>query len=179
LTSAAVAFLDGRLTRELSLFEFGSGGSTAWYGRRVARVTSVEHDRHWYDLIKEDQPSNVDLVFCAVPQPGTFLELVFRPLGAPLAYARAIENAGHSSYPNVVVIDGVDRLNCIEVVSAQAPASTVLVVDNLEYSVELAPAIDVLTARGYKRIDFWGVSPGELRMSDTAVFYRTENCFGI
>ena len=179
LTMPAVAFLDARLIREMTLFEFGSGGSTAWYGRRVGRVTSVEHDRVWYDLIKGDQPANVDLVFCAAEQPGTFLELVFRPLGEPLEYARTIEGAERGKYPDIVVIDGVDRLNCIAVVASHAPESTVIIVDNLEYDSELEPAIELLRTRGYRQLDFWGVAPGELRLSDTAFFYHANNCLGI
>lgn len=179
LTMPAIAFLDSRLSRDLTLFEFGSGGSTAWYGRRVGRVTAVEHDRHWFEMIQNDQPSNVNLVFCAAPQPGTFLELVFRPLGDPLKYASVIDEVESSSYPDVVVVDGVDRLNCIAIVAARAPESTVIVVDNLEYSRELAPAIDLLQQCGYRRLDFWGVAPGELRLSDTAVFYHSDNCLGI
>ena len=179
LTMPAVAFLDERLSQEMSLFEYGSGGSTAWYGRRVASVTAVEHNRHWFDEIRNDLSSNVDLVFCQADQPGEFLDLVFRPLGNPLDYALAIDNAELATYPNVVIIDGVDRLNCIGVVVERAPAETVIVVDNLEYAKELEPAIQLLHERGYRRLDFWGVAPGELRLSDTAVFYRSENCLGI
>ena len=179
LTMPAVAFLDGRLSKELSLFEYGSGGSTAWYGLRVGQVTSVEHDRHWYETVKRELPPNVELMLKAASHPGTFLDLVFRPLGDPLDYARAIESASLSRFPDVVVIDGVDRLNCIQVVAERAPASTVLIVDNLEYRAELAPAIALLEERGYRRLDFWGIAPGELRLSDTAVFYQPGNCLEI
>ena len=179
LTMPAIAFLEDRLSDEMTIFEYGSGGSTAWYGRRVATVISVEHDLHWYEQVRNDLPSNVDLVLCAAQQPGEFLDLVFRPLGDPLDYARAIDNSGMSTYPDVVVIDGVDRLNCIDVVAAGAPDSTVIVVDNLEYAKELAPAIRILKERGFRQLDFWGVAPGELRLSATAIFYKLNNCMGI
>lgn len=179
LTMPAVAFLDGRLSVDLSLFEYGSGGSTAWYGLRVGQVTSVEHDRHWYERVKPELPSNVTLLLKAESHQGTFLELVFRPLGLPTEYAKAIDSAELDRFPDVVVIDGVDRLNCINVVAERAPASTVIIVDNLEYQAELAPAIALLEGRGYRRLDFWGVAPGELRLSDTAVFYQSDNCLGI
>jgi predicted O-methyltransferase YrrM len=45
------AFLKGR--RQARVFEYGSGASTIWLARRAASVTSVEHDRPWYDLVKE------------------------------------------------------------------------------------------------------------------------------
>ena len=65
----AIAFLDGRLNKTMRVMEYGSGGSTAWYGRRVDHVTSVEHDPQWYDAVKRTIPANVDLVLCPEAQP--------------------------------------------------------------------------------------------------------------
>ncbi len=179
LTMPAIAFLDGRLNKTMRVMEYGSGGSTAWYGRRVDRVTSVEHDPQWYDAVKRTIPANVDIVLCPEAQPGTFLDLVFRPLGDPLSYARTITSAALAGHPHVVVVDGIDRLNCIAIVAAEVPESTVVVVDNLEYSAELRPALDLLADRGYRQLDFWGVAPGELRLTNTGIFYRSGNCLEI
>jgi len=179
LTLPAICFLGDRLSADLTVFEFGSGGSTAWYGRHAGRVTSVEHDESWFEKIKNDLPSNVELVFCGTEQPGEFLDLVFRPLGDPLDYVQVLRRASAERYPDVVVIDGVDRLNCIAAVAAEAPDSTAIVVDNLEYENELAPAIELLATKGYRRLDFWGIAPGGLRLSDTAIFYKVGNSLGI
>ncbi len=179
LTMPAVAFLDERLRADLTLFEYGSGGSTAWYARRVKQITAVEHDRHWYDIVRGDLPANASVRYFGAEPVGDFLKLVFRPLGAPLEYANSILAVVEGDYPDVVIVDGIDRLNCIAVVADTAPNSTVIVVDNLEYTVELAPAIDLLRERGFRYLGFCGLAPGELRLSNTGIFYRTGNCLGI
>ncbi|MFY9469912.1 MAG: class I SAM-dependent methyltransferase [Solirubrobacterales bacterium] len=41
------------------MVEFGSGMSTAWYARRVARLQSIEHDAGWHKRISKTIPKNV------------------------------------------------------------------------------------------------------------------------
>lgn len=47
----AIEFLDERLNKNLTLFEFGSGYSTYFYASRVKAVVSVEYDDRWYQLV--------------------------------------------------------------------------------------------------------------------------------
>ena len=178
LTMPAIAFLDERLRRVSTLFEYGSGGSTAWFCERVPHVTSVEHHRAWYEEVRHRLPAAADLHLIATDAPGRFLDLVFRPLGTPTEYADAIGQLA-SEPPDVVVVDGIDRLNCIAATLMIAAPHTTLIVDNLEYAAEFAPALVLLEQHGYRRLDLWGVSPGELRTSCTSVVYRAGNCLGI
>lgn len=53
ITYPAIAWLDTYLDRSLSVFEWGSGGSTVFFARRVKHVVSVEHDPAWYDRVRE------------------------------------------------------------------------------------------------------------------------------
>jgi SAM-dependent methyltransferase len=48
---AAIEFLEGYLEREMRVFEFGSGGSTLFFAARCARVTGVEDDANWRQLV--------------------------------------------------------------------------------------------------------------------------------
>ena len=45
VTFRAMEWLEGYLTPEVSVFEYGSGGSTVYLAKRVKTVVSVEHDR--------------------------------------------------------------------------------------------------------------------------------------
>lgn len=178
LTLPAIAFLDKRLRSVETLFEYGSGGSTAWFSERVSRVVSVEHHRAWYEEVLAQLPPGAELHLYETEPPPRFLDLVFRPLGHPTAYAGAVRRL----LPNgadVVVVDGIDRLNCIAAAISEAGPRTVIIVDNLEYAKEFGPAVDLLTTNKYRYIEFWGISPSELRESCTAIFYRTLNCLGI
>jgi hypothetical protein len=35
----------------MTVYEYGSGGSTLWFSARVARVVSIENDPAWYDRV--------------------------------------------------------------------------------------------------------------------------------
>jgi predicted O-methyltransferase YrrM len=51
LATGAIQFLDGWLTRQDRMFEYGSGYSTVWFAKRVGEIVSVESDPKWYALV--------------------------------------------------------------------------------------------------------------------------------
>ena len=61
----AVKFLAQWLRTTDSMLEYGSGYSTAWFGKRVSRLVSVENDPVWYShvtqQIAEQKLNNVEL----------------------------------------------------------------------------------------------------------------------
>lgn len=48
---AAIDFLNGFLDKQMSVCEFGSGGSTLFFARRVKSVVSIEDNPRWYELV--------------------------------------------------------------------------------------------------------------------------------
>ena len=61
LTPGAVAFLDARLTPDMVGIEFGSGRSTAWFARKVARLTSIEHHQGWHQQVQEQLAESLNV----------------------------------------------------------------------------------------------------------------------
>lgn len=53
LTKTANSFLESYLKDSDIGLEWGSGRSTIWLGRRVAKLTSVEHDCDWHLRVRE------------------------------------------------------------------------------------------------------------------------------
>jgi predicted O-methyltransferase YrrM len=51
LTRTAIDFIGEWLSPSDTVFEWGSGRSTAWFARQVTRVISVEHDPVWYERV--------------------------------------------------------------------------------------------------------------------------------
>src|SRR2546421_9596401 len=66
LTPEAIRLLEPMLLPSDSGLEFGSGRSTIWLARRIARLTSVEHDAAWHAALsgqlKELELANVDYI---------------------------------------------------------------------------------------------------------------------
>ncbi len=62
---AAIDFLDVFLEPHMTVCEYGSGGSTIFFARRVKSVYSIEDNPHWFELvsarIKREQLNNVTL----------------------------------------------------------------------------------------------------------------------
>src|SRR5690606_34829880 len=44
-TYSFIDFLEGRLNKNLSIFEYGSGNSTRYFAERVRHISSLEHDK--------------------------------------------------------------------------------------------------------------------------------------
>lgn len=54
-------FLLKHLSPECNVLEYGSGGSTLEIAKHVKTLYSVEHDKNWYDKVKQLIPPNVIL----------------------------------------------------------------------------------------------------------------------
>jgi hypothetical protein len=65
---AAIEFLNSFLKPHMKVAEYGSGGSTLFFARRVKFVYAVEDNREWYDRVVrrlgELWIKNVEVTFC-------------------------------------------------------------------------------------------------------------------
>jgi hypothetical protein len=157
-----VSFLEQRLKKDLSLFEYGSGNSTLFFAKRVKDVVSVENNKKWYDYCSDKKPANVELIFCGSDENGK--------------YARAITNQEKNF--DVVIVDGEDRVNCMITARDFLTPSGVIVLDDTQGSTTKA-GIENLLEHGFRRLDFEGVKAGGVRFYRTTILYRDGNCFGI
>lgn len=73
LTPAAIRLLRDLLRPADRGLEFGSGRSTIWFARRVATLTSVEHDERWHASVsatlRDRGLGNVDYILAPGDQP--------------------------------------------------------------------------------------------------------------
>ncbi len=64
VTYPFIDFIKGRLTKDHTIFEFGSGNSTLFYANYVKKVVSVEHDKERLENVYYQKPSNSEIIFC-------------------------------------------------------------------------------------------------------------------
>lgn len=162
VTYPFIEFIGERLNNTIELFEFGCGNSTLYYAPKVARVTSVEHDRPWFDKIESSMPANVKLFFC---------ELVYGE-----EYSKFAANT-NDKY-DVIIVDGRDRVNCCINSVAALKAGGIVVLDDSERP-QYKAAHDFFKSNGFKKLDFWGTAPAVNYLKCTSVFYRDNNCLEI
>ncbi|RYF25887.1 MAG: FkbM family methyltransferase [Flavobacteriales bacterium] len=162
VTYSFIDFIKTRLTKELSIFEYGSGNSTLFYAKNVKRVVSVEHDKAWYDKIVKAKASNAEMIFTALE------------LGGEYCKKATLLNEKF----DIIIVDGRDRVNCcIHSVNALSE-NGILILDDSEREV-YEKARTFLTEKGFKELPFTGISPGLFYNKTTSVFYKTDNCLGI
>ena len=158
-----IAFLEERITKEHSLFEFGSGYSTAFYSKLAKSVTSVEHDKEWYDLTIKKLPENSSLIFTAEDIDGK--------------YCRSIIKLDKKF--DIIVVDGKDRVNCLKQCVNSLSSKGVILLDDSHRS-EYKEGIELLIKNEFKSLIFEGLKPTGNGSNDySTLFYKSDNCFGI
>lgn len=70
----AIDFLESHLRPDMTVYEYGSGGSTLFFARRTATVVSVENDADWLAAVDErlhrEGLANVELKHASFDSPG-------------------------------------------------------------------------------------------------------------
>jgi len=162
VTYPFIDFIEKRLSKQMNIFEYGSGNSTFYYANKANSITSVEHDKDWFNKISDSMPNNSKLIY---------QELVYG--GEYSSMARAQKQNYH-----LIIVDGRDRVNCIKNSLDSLAVDGVMVLDDSERE-DYINGYELLINNGFKSIDFWGISPGLFYKKCTTLFYRKENCLNI
>jgi Methyltransferase domain len=170
MTYKATSWLERYLRKDMSVFEYGSGGSTVFFANRVRRVISVEHDALWHRqvsevlerrgltnceyLLREPQqaPSNRPTEYrwdLYTSTDRAFAGLVFD------GYVKTIDPFPESTF-DLVVVDGRARASCVHHGLPKVRPGGVLLLDDTDRP-EYAEAVNWLGPR--PRRDFRGLSP--------------------
>ncbi|KIL49921.1 hypothetical protein [Jeotgalibacillus soli] len=153
-----IEFLSTRITKDLNVFEYGSGSSTLWWSEKVNKVFSVEHDKEWFEKTRKQLINpNVDLVYKKLAYNGQYSKEVLK----------------HRDL-DIVVIDGRDRVNCAINSAHSLSKRGVIIWDNTD-RISYEEGYKFLQDKGYKRIDFIGMMPMFDFKSQTSIFYKDKN----
>ncbi|MFH0734048.1 MAG: FkbM family methyltransferase [bacterium] len=162
LTYSFIKFIQNRLNNSLTVFEYGSGNSTLWFASKIKSIISVENDKNWYESVKTKIPSNAKIIYRALEYHGSYAE----------------EISKHYQKFNIIIIDGRDRNYCATLSPDYLTEDGVVFFDNADLSNYLE-GVNFLISKGFKKIDFWGLSPVTAHNTCSTVFYRTNNCLNI
>lgn len=150
----AKKFLKSYLNKEMLVFEFGSGGSTLFFSKRVKKVISVEHDKNWFNLISNEIKNN------------NFNNIEYNFINKMDKYHKIIHK-----YPNnffdLIFIDGGIRNLCVKNSIQKVKKNGVLMLDNSEMP-SFRDSRELL--KKYKRTDFVGIAPYYYRISQNSIW---------
>lgn len=153
MTYSFIKFAESYFTKEMALFEYGAGNSTLFYSSRVDIVDTVETNKLWHKKLSGNIPSNVRLRFCEKDE----------------KYEKMIHSF-NKKY-DVIVVDGIRRNECIEQALRAVKPDGIIILDDSE-RIEYAKGVLLLSSKGFKRLDFWGISPGYFHDKSTSIFSR-------
>ncbi|MDD4902660.1 MAG: hypothetical protein PHE24_06015 [Patescibacteria group bacterium] len=141
LNFATKEWLDKNLSKEMIIFEYGCGGSTLYFSARVKKIISVEHDRTWYEVVKEklikNKINNCELSCCPPEEARA---------GVNKLYLSSDENFSNKSfqkyiekindYPDdsfdLIIVDGRARNGCISNLLPKIKNNGYVLLDNSE-----------------------------------------------
>ena len=154
----AIDFLDQWLTREMTVFEWGSGKSTGWLAQRVKQVVSIEHDAQWLIGLRD----NIDLRIVP-PEDGSIGD---NPANPHHYHSRAMGGVNFKNYAtaidefdqfNLILIDGRARASCFYHAIPKIAKGGFIVLDNTERDYYLAQVGSYVGK--WNRITFYGDGP--------------------
>lgn len=147
LSFPAITYLESHVNSTDKVFEYGGGGSTLFWIDRVAEVVTVEHDKEWFDLLREKllkekgakwegnhvKAASGELVSPADPsEPVHYASTDKASKGKNFkAYATVIDNFD-DSYFDTVLVDGRARTACLHHAVPKLRSGGLLILDNAE-----------------------------------------------
>lgn len=162
-TYPAIEFLKERLTKEMTVFEYGSGSSTLFFAERVKEIISVETNKEWFNKIVNKLPSNARLLF-------------YDQNNFNCSYPEVIKTT--NSKFDIIIIDAIEREEVIYFLDENLYSESVIILDDSE-RIDYKDGIQYLLNNHFKKLDFWGFSPGCLYKKCTTIFYRVKNALEI
>lgn len=114
------------------VFEWGSGASTVWLGRRSRTVVSVEHDPAWAERMRAALPGNARLEVVA-PAARSGGVSSAKPGFAGLDFSDYVDAIGEVAGPmDLIVIDGRAREACLDRAVERLAPGGLIVLDNVD-----------------------------------------------
>lgn len=120
------------------IFEYGAGYSSLHYAKRCKKITSVEDNREWFEVIKPRAPANCEIL---CPE-------------SPEKYVQAINNYPHLF--DIIIIDGSHREQCCEVALSKVRDNGMIILDNSDM---LPDCVRVLAKKNFIQVDMVGFGP--------------------
>jgi hypothetical protein len=182
----AIDMLRRILRPDMRVFEYGTGGSTLFFARRVAALVSVEHDPGWAGAVREAMTKNKHCAWemleiapaplpesaAVVPEdPASYCSAVDE--GTSLSfkeYASAIDRFEDGSF-DLVLVDGRARPSCAMHAIPKVAEGRYLLVDDIERD-RYAWIRDRMKELGWELALLTGPRPRLLNFHQTAVWRR-------
>ncbi len=191
ITFPAIYFLEQFLTTDMKVFEYGMGGSTLFFARRVRELISVDHDLNWMEslskITQRNKYENCDIRLFLIEAENDDFEFNLDPshpdsykstdpsfIGKNFkSYAASIDNYP-DEYFDLILIDGRARPSCFKHSVPKIKKNGVILLDNTDREYYLTHLCEF--TRNTTFLDFPGFAPYLLSPSRTSA-WQFNKCF--
>lgn len=149
-TYPAIEYLSQLDFSKHAVLEWGCGNSTLFFSKRCQSITSIEHNKDWYQKIKKSLPTNAQLIFAEEDK-----------------YATTPFNL--NSLFDLIIVDGIKRFECLKSAVKLIEKTGVIIFDNSDRNPEYC---EFLQDMGFLQIDFHGFGPINYYTWTTSIFVR-------
>ena len=161
LTYPFIEFIKERLDSNYTMLEFGSGSSTIYFASKLKHTLSFEDNHEWFNIIQAKLPSNASIIYYKT-----------------LDEINSCLCAGTNQYDIVLVDSTSERDRFADTAVAYLKKTGIIILDDTEHE-SFRSAVKLLTSKGFKKIDFWGLAPCITYQKCTTIFYKDNNCLNI
>ncbi|MBL6664937.1 MAG: class I SAM-dependent methyltransferase [Rickettsiales bacterium] len=160
MTYGAIQYLQEFVNKELEVFEFGSGASTLFFARNCQKVTSIETNKFWHNIISQRlEENNLTNSKRYLMEDGLDNE----------NYENFLHNLNQKF--DIIIIDSIKRYQCAIHIKDFVKENGIIILDDSERK-NYQKIFDYYADLGFQQIDFEGIAPGQFKIKNTTIFKR-------
>lgn len=184
LTFSSIDYLTGWIgdRTDLRVFEYGSGGSTIFWGKHSGLVVSIEHDEQWYQRVNAHiQKKAVHDFRLVLPEKVADECAAFDPAD-PALFRTSDESLRDFSFQkyvsqiqdfpdhffDIILVDGRSRPACIISSVAKIKKGGLLIIDNADIDYYFKFTSPILIS--FLKLEFTGIGPLNKYTWQTAIY---------
>lgn len=123
-----VKFLENNINKDTKILEFGSGYSTIFFQNYTDNLISIEHNKKWYDKIKQSLNNKVTYILKEI-------DYISKPCLDKKFYDsnninELLNFIVPENYFDIIFVDGIHRVNCVEGTYKYLKKGGILILDD-------------------------------------------------
>lgn len=188
ITFPSIDYLNSCISENSKVFEYGSGGSTLFFLRRVQELITVEHDRSWFQkvtaiietirmeykwkgfLIEGELMNNIENY--DISNPDLYLSDDMNSKNKSFRSYCSVIDRFNDNYFDVVLVDGRARPSCLKHAITKIKKDGFLVLDNSNYDYYLKSFQKKYDGRFETIIDYPGPCPYSVDFTKTSIWRK-------
>jgi predicted O-methyltransferase YrrM len=160
MTYPFIEFISDKLDKNHKIFEFGFGASTLFFAKKVTKVVAIESNAMWFKMmqikLKDQSIKNIDIILME--------DALLNP-----NYEKSV--ADYNEKFDFIFIDSLKRFECAKNSITALKKEGMLILDDSQRK-GYKKIFNFFEEQGFKKQDFVGIAPGQLKLKNTTVFTK-------